>query len=57
MYYLRELVGTTKSGKPKTKTHYICDRTCILWTYKDGKKEIIAFTPKQGDADADEGEL
>ena len=22
MYYLRELVGTTKSGKPKTKTHY-----------------------------------
>ena len=22
MYYLRELIGTTKSGKPKTKTHY-----------------------------------
>lgn len=22
MYYLRELVGKTKSGKPKTKTHY-----------------------------------
>ena len=22
MYYLRELVGTTKSGNPKTKTHY-----------------------------------
>ena len=22
MYYLRELIGKTKSGKPKTKTHY-----------------------------------
>ena len=22
MYYLRELIGTTKSGKPKIKTYY-----------------------------------